>query len=55
MQCNASLFHPYLLNIKQPSQEYHEGHSGNLALMTIKGDETVRACITSKFKRETKW
>ena len=52
---DVSLFHPYLLNIKQPSQEYHEGHSGNLALMKIKGDKTVRACITSKLERETKW
>ena len=52
---NASLFHPYLLNIKQPPQVYHEGHTGNLALMQIKGDTTVQACIQSKIQRESKW
>ena len=52
---NASLFHPYLLNIKQPSQVYHEGHTGNLALMQIKGDKTVQACIQSKLQRESRW
>ena len=52
---NVSLFHPYLLNIKQPSQIYHEGHTGNLALMEIKGDKSVQACIQSKLQRESKW
>ena len=52
---NVSIFHPYLLNVKQPSQLYHEGHTGNLALMTIKGDSTVNACIRSKIQRESKW
>ena len=52
---NVGLFHPYLLNVKQPSQMYLEGHTSNLMLMTLKGDQTVKACIESKLKRESKW
>ena len=51
----AGIFHPYLLNVKQPSQIYHEGHTGNLALMKMKGDQTVQICIESKLERESKW
>ena len=51
---NVDMFHPYLLNIKQPSQVYHEGHTSNLALMTLKGDKTVQTCLQSKLAREFK-
>ena len=52
---DVGIFHPYLLKVKQPSQVYKEGHTGNLVLMKLKGDEIVNACIDSKIKRETKW
>ena len=52
---DAGIFHPYLLNVKQPSQIYHEGHTGNLALMKMKGDKTVQTCIQSKLERESSW
>ena len=49
------LFHPYLLNIKQPSQIYTEGHAGNFVLMKLKGDQTVTTCVQSKLERESGW
>ena len=52
---DVGIFHPYLLNIKQPSQVYLEGHASNMLLMRMKGDTTVNACIDSKLERETKW
>ena len=52
---DVGIFHPYLLNVKQPSHIYHEGHTGNLILMKFKGDKTVEACIQSKLERESKW
>jgi hypothetical protein len=50
---DLGIFHPYLLKVKQPSQIYLEGHTGNLALMRLKGDQTVQACINSKLERES--
>ena len=35
---DISIFHPYLLKVKQPSQLYIEGHAGNMLLMRLKGD-----------------
>ena len=52
---DVGIFHPYLLNVKQPSQVYLEGHASNMLLMRMKGDITVNACIESKLERESKW
>ena len=30
-------------------------HISNLAMMKIKGDKSVQACIQSKLQHETKW
>ena len=40
---HPGIFHPYLLNVKQPSQIYLEGHASNMLLMRMKGDKTVNA------------
>ena len=52
---DISIFHPYLLRVKQPSQLYLEGHAGNMLLMRLKGDPVVNACLDSKLKRESTW
>ena len=52
---DISIFHPYLLNLKAPSQLYLEGHSGNYALMRIKADSTVNLALDSRLERETLW
>ena len=52
---HAGIFHPYLLNVKEPSQIYLEGHANNMLLMRMKGDETVNACIDSQLERESTW
>ena len=52
---DVGIFHPYILKVKQPSQMYREGHTGNLFLMKLKGDKIVNACIKSKLKKERKW
>ena len=52
---DAGIFHPYLLNVKQPSQLYCEGHASNLLLMRLRGDTTVNECIDSKLVRERLW
>ena len=52
---DAGIFHPYLLNVKQPSQLYNEGHASNMLLMRLRGDTTVNACIESKLERESQW
>ena len=52
---DVGIFHPYLLNVKQPSQTYYEGHASNMLLMKTNGDNTVNACIESKLEREIQW
>ena len=52
---DVGIFHPYLLNVKQPSQIYLEGHSSNMLLMRMKGDATVNACLDSQLEREGTW
>ena len=52
---DIGIFHPYMLKVKQPSQLYLEGHAGNIAMMSIKGDIIVNKCLDSKINRETKW
>ena len=52
---DVGIFHPYLLNVKQPSQLYHEGHASNMLLMRLRCDTTVNQCIDSKLERERLW
>ena len=52
---DVGIFHPYLLNVKQPSHLYHEGHASNMLLMRLRRDATVNACIESKIERERQW
>ena len=52
---DVGIFHPYLLNVKQPSQVYLEGHTNNMLLMRLKGDTTVNACLDSQIERENAW
>ena len=52
---DLGIFHPYLLNVKQPSHIYLEGHTNNMLLMRLKGDTTVNACLDSQIERENAW
>ena len=52
---DIAIFHPYLLNIKTPSQLYIEGHAGNYTLMRIKGDDDVNHTLDSRLERESAW
>ena len=52
---DAGIFHPYLLNVKQPSQLYFEGHASNMLLMRLRFDITVNTCMDSKLERERLW
>ena len=52
---DVGLFHPYMLNIKQPSTLYLEGHAGNYTSMRLKGDSTVIAALESQMSRESEW
>ena len=44
-----------MLNIKQPSTFYQEGHTGNYTSMRLKGDSTVIAALESQVSRESEW
>ena len=52
---DIAIFHPYLLNVKTPSQLYMEGHAGNYTLMRIKGDQIVNHTLDSRLERESSW
>ena len=52
---DCGIFHPYLLNVKQPSQLYLEGHAGNYMMMRMKGDYVVNAALDSQLERESRW
>ena len=45
-----SIFHPYLLGLKTPSQLYLEGHAGNYTMMRLKGDQTVNLTLDSRLE-----
>ena len=49
---DVGLFHPYMLNIKQPSTIYLEGHASNHTSMRMKGDCIVNATLQSQVSRE---
>ena len=52
---DISIFHPYVLGLKTPSQLYHEGHAGNYTIMRLKGDEIVNHTLNSRLERENNW
>ena len=52
---DIDLFHPYMLNIKQPSTLYLQGHAGNHTSMKIKGDIIVNASLQYQVSREAHW
>ena len=52
---DTAIFHPYMLNIKTPSQVYNEAHAGNYAIVRSKGDEIVNHALDSRIERESAW
>ena len=52
---NLSLFHPYLLGLKTPSQMYMESHAGNFLNIKVKGDSRVKFAVESQLARESQW
>ena len=52
---SASIFHPYMLGVKAPSQLYKEAHAGNLTTIRSKGDEIVNGMIDSRIEKESAW
>ena len=52
---DVAIFHPYMLNVKQPSALYLENHAGNHTIMRLKGDSVVKAAIDSQETRENEW
>ena len=51
----VSIFHPYMLGIKNPSQLYKEAHAGSYTMIRIKGDEIVNYALYSRLERELTW
>ena len=52
---DASIFHPYMLSTKMPSQLYKEAHAGNFATIRSKGDSVVNHALDSRLERESSW
>ena len=52
---DTAIFHPYMLNIKAPSQVYNEAHAGSHAIIRSKGDEVVNHALNSRIERESAW
>ena len=52
---DASIFHPFMLNFKTPSQLYEEVHGGNHVAMRTKGDQNVNHALDSRIERESQW
>ena len=52
---NLSIFHPYLMGIKTPSQLYMEGHAGNYLICKVKADHQVNFALESQLSRESQW
>ena len=52
---DVAIFHPYMLNVKQPSALYLENHAGNHTIMRLTGDIVVKAAIDSQVTRENEW
>ena len=52
---DISIFHPYFLGIKAPSQVYKEAHTGTYTMIRFKGDAVVNHAIDSRLERESAW
>ena len=52
---NLSLFHPFLMGLKTPSQLYLEGHAGNYMSCKVKADSNVNLALQSQLSRESQW
>ena len=52
---DASIFHPYMLSIKAPSQLYKETHASGYAMLRMKGDNVVNQALDSRLERERTW
>ena len=52
---DVSIFHPYMLGIKAPSQLYKEAHVGVFTMIRMKGDKVVNHALDSRLDRESKW
>ena len=52
---DASIFHPYMLNIKTPSKLYKEAQALTYAIIRIKGDNIVNHALDSRIERESIW
>ena len=52
---DASIFHPFMLNIKAPSQLYKEAHATSYAMLRLKGDQVVNQALDSRLEREATW
>ena len=48
---DISIFHPYMLSMKTPSQLYKEAH----AMIRIKEDHLVNHALDSRLERESQW
>ena len=52
---DISIFHPYMLGMKAPSQMYKEAHAGVYTMIRMKGDEVVNHALDSRLERESRW
>ena len=52
---DLSIFHPYMLGVKPPSQVYLEGHAGNYLNMRVRGDPVVKEALDVAIDREQVW
>ena len=52
---DLSIFHPFMLGIKPPSQVYLEGHAGNFLNMKVRGDPVVQEALSVALAREEVW
>ena len=52
---DASIFHPFMLSVKAPSQLYKETHASSYAMLRMKGDIVVNQALDSRLEREGTW
>ena len=52
---DLSIFHPYMLGLKTPSQVYLEGHAGNFMNSMVRGDPVVKEALAVGVSREAEW
>ena len=52
---DLSIFHPYMLGVKPPSQVYLEGHAGNYLNSVVRGDPVVKEALAVAVDREEVW